>query len=61
MLKIIFQYCFLLNDFVRFPSFSQQSEGKKNKKKELEEEEEEEEEWGPMTQNVYHQELLLLM
>jgi hypothetical protein len=59
MLKIIFQYCFLLNDFVRFPSFSQQSEGKKNKKKELEEEEEEE--WGPMTQNVYHQELLLLM
>jgi hypothetical protein len=22
---------------------------------------EEEEEWGPMTQNVYHQELLLLM
>jgi hypothetical protein len=35
-------------------------EGKKNKKKELEEEEEEEEEWGPMTQNVFHQELLLL-
>jgi hypothetical protein len=33
-------------------------EGKKNKKKELEEEEEE---WGPMTQNVFHQELLLLI